>query len=63
MGAAKHQTRGQRLWVEQNVEVEVPVRGDLLAGERAETQRHGRNRSDEGRRPLRVDKPLNEIES
>jgi hypothetical protein len=47
-GEAKYQTCGQRLCVEQHVGVEVFVRGSLFAGERAETQRHGRNQPDEG---------------
>jgi hypothetical protein len=46
VGEANHQTSGQRLCVEQHVGVEVFVRGSLLAGERAETQRHGRIRSE-----------------
>jgi hypothetical protein len=33
--------------VEQNVEVEMFVRGSLLAGERAEVERQGWNQSDE----------------
>lgn len=42
IGEANHQTGGQRLRVEQDVGVEVLVRGSLLAGERADAQRHGR---------------------
>lgn len=34
--------------VEQNVGVEALVRGNLLAGERADAQRHGCNQPDEG---------------
>jgi hypothetical protein len=48
MGEANYQTCEQRLRVEQNVGVEVLVRGSLLAGQRTDTQRHGRIQSDEG---------------
>jgi hypothetical protein len=48
MGEANYRTCGQRLRVEQHVGVEVFVRGNLLAGERGKTQRHGRNQPDEG---------------
>jgi hypothetical protein len=34
--------------VEQNVGVEMFARGSLLAGERVEIERQGRNQSDEG---------------
>jgi hypothetical protein len=48
IGEANYRTLGQRLRGEQHVGVEVIVSGSLLAGERASTQRHGRNQSDEG---------------
>jgi hypothetical protein len=48
IGEANYRACGQRLRVEQDVGVEVLVRGSLLAGERTDTQRHGRIQSDEG---------------